>query len=504
MNEKLSAKTLKTTLLYIWNSPTFTTWGSLAVSSLRLAVLFFIIKRLSSEEASVWFLFMNLLAIGNLADLGFSPTFTRMTAYVLGGVQEFSQFGQKKTTPIPHQPQLEKKEIDWKVMEQLYGTIGSVNAILCVVAALILAIFGTLSLWKPISMLENQTVYWQAWAVLCISIAIIFNGKKYEAILNGLNYVALVNRWNIIFGLLSVAASLAVLVFQGNILHLLLASQVFAVVTLVRNRYLLLYTVFDKRFSSFKTFAFEKNIFEVAFSSAWRQGLSTFFAVGITECTGLMYAQISSTANLVSYQFAFRIVTQLAEFSKAPFYSKLPEFAKLRAANQLDSLTFRTEKSMQLSLLFFVIVGLGIGVSMPIALHVLQMKITFVEHRFWLAMLAVYFMERIIGMHAQQYMTTNKIPYHKTIFLTGCINLAIIYFFINQLDSWVFPLAHGISNAAIHLWWLPKLSMATMTRPPLQYLWNSLALPLAILVVGGLGTWYLGAWLFELFLSMVW
>ncbi len=474
--------------LHVWNSPTFTTWGSLAVSTLRLSVLFFIIKRLSNEEASVWFLFMNLLAIGNLADLGFSPTFTRMTAYTLGGVQGFSQFGQKVSTTIANDASNpEKKEINWSLMQQLYGTIGTVNLILCILAAILLAIFGTLSLWKPITttvILENQEVYWQAWAVLCISIAIIFNGKKYEAILNGLNYVALVNRWNIIFGILSVLASLAVLLFRGNILHLMLASQIFAILTLFRNRYLLLYEVFEKKFSTFKTFTFEANIFDIAFASAWRQGISSFFAVGIAEYTGIMYAQVSDVSRLVSYQFAFRIITQLAEFSKAPFYSKLPEFAKLRAANQIDTLTFRTEKSMQLSLLFFVVVGLSIGLFAPFTLQLLGMKIIFVQKSLWLAMLVAYFLERMIAMHAQQYLTTNKMPYHKTIFITGLINLAIIYLFINNLDVWVFPIAQIISNLVIHAWWLPKISMQTLNRPPLQYLYNSLALPLGILVVG--------------------
>jgi hypothetical protein len=488
---------------YLWNSPTFTTWGSLAVSSLRLSVLFFIIKTLSNAEASVWFLFMNLLAIGNLADLGFSPTFTRMTAYILGGIDNFSNFVQKKdkqasqnstnsTNSINSTNSTTKNTIHWELMEQLYGTIGTVNLILSILAALILAIFGTWSLWKPVSALENQAVYWQAWAVLCLSIAIIFHGKKYEAILNGLNYVALVNRWNIIFGMASVLASLLVLVLEGNILHLMLSSQLFAIVTLFRNRYLLLYEVYEKKFSHFKTFSFQSQIFTIAFASAWRQGISTFFAVGITEGTGLMYAQISEASRLVSYQFAFRFISQLAEFSKAPFYSKLPEFARLRAANQIDILTFRTEKSMQLALLFFVCGGLAIGLVAPFALQIMHVKIQFVAANFWLFLLFVHFMDRMIAMHAQQYLTTNRMPYHKTIFITGCLNLLIIYFGISYLDLWIFPVAQGIANAVIHLWWIPKISIQTLQRPAYIYLWNSLALPFFVLVFGAMFILYVG------------
>jgi O-antigen/teichoic acid export membrane protein len=475
----------RNTLHYIWHSPTFTTWGNFGVSSLRLLVLLpYILNRLSTEENAVWMLFMGLLAIGNLADLGFSPTFTRMVAYVMGGLQNFNY---DLTTPPNSQNSTEKPPVNWALMEKLYGTIGSVNLILCFVAAILLAIFGTFSLWKPVHNLDNQEVYWQAWAVLCISIAIIFNGKKYEAVLNGLGFVALVNRWNIVFGLLSVFASLVVVILQGNILYLMLASQFFAVITLFRNRYLLLHEVCEKRFAQFKTLNFEPTIFKIAFSAAWRQGISNFFAVGIAEATNVMYAQVSDASRLVAYQLAFRLITQLAEFSKAPFYSKLPEFSRLRAANEIDTLTFRVEKSMQLSLLFFVSGGLAIAFFASWGLQLIHAKVTFVAVELWLLMLLVYFMERMTSMHAQQYITTNKIPYHKTIVITGLVNLGFIYIFINKFDVWVFPLAQGFASLLIHLWWLPKISMQTMSRPPLQFLWNSLALPIGIFLLGVLG-----------------
>jgi hypothetical protein len=99
-------------------------------------------------------------------------------------------------------------------------------------------------------------------------------------------------------------------------------------------------------------------------------------------------------------------------------------------------------------------------------------------------------MERMIAMHAQQYITTNRIPYHKTIIFNGIINLLLIYLFIKDLDVWIFPIAQGISNTVIHLWWLPKISMQTMSRPPLQFLWNSLALPLFVFILGGGILWY--------------
>ncbi len=472
-----------------WESPTFTTWGNWAVSVLRLAVLLpFILKQLSPAENAIWLLFMSLMALGNLADIGFTPTFVRMVAHVCGGVANFEDFGKKIAQPR------QENSISWQFMEKLYGTIGTVNLVLSLSAATLLAIFGTFALQKPLATLSNAAVYWQAWAVLCVSVGCIFYAKKYEAILNGLGFVPLVNRWNILFGLFSIFASVLVLGFGGNILNLLLSSQAFALLTLFRNRYLLLYQVHQQKFAAFRAFSFEPALFRIAFGAAWRTGLVTFASAGVTEWTGLLYAQhITDYALLASYQLALRFITQLTEFSKAPFYSKLPEFAKLRAAGEIDTLTFRVEKSMQLSLLFFVLGVLGVGFLADWGLAFIGSKVKFVPLSLWLAMGVAFLAERIAALHAQQSATDNIIRFHYSSLFTGAMQLVLLLTCINPMGVWVFPFAQFTAIALFHLWWLPKISIQTMTRPAGQFLYNSLALPLGILAIGVVFLWVISA-----------
>jgi hypothetical protein len=476
----MKTQKLTSLLLYVWESPTFTTWGNWAVSVLRLVVLLpFILNQLNGAENAVWLLFMNLLAFGSFADIGFTPTFTRMVAYIRGGVSNFDDFHKPITVPK------QNPQISWDLMEKLYGTIGTVNLLLCFFAFTFLALFGTFSLLKPISALQNQATYWQAWAVLCISIGFIFNAKKYEAILNGLGYLPLVNRWNIVFGLLSILASLFVLLFGGNILYLMLSSQFFAILTLLRNRYLLLYQVHDKKFAAFKSFSFEPKLFQLAFGAAWRIGLVSFCSVGISEFTGLMYAQkISDYLLLGAYQLALRFMMQIAEFSKAPFYSKIPDFTRLRAAGEIDLLTFRVEKSMQLSLLFFVLGILGVGFFADWGLAFISAKAKFVSVPLWLCMGFVFFMERMVAMHAQQTATTNVIRFHYSTIFTGAVHLLLMLALIDRLGVWVFPISQGFAILLLHFWWLPKISIESMTRPAPQFLYKSLGLPLLVFAVG--------------------
>ena len=73
----------------LWRSPTITTWG---VSALRIArflsVTALILNKFSTAEVALWFLFASLVTMGQLADAGFSPTFSRMSAFVMGGASD--------------------------------------------------------------------------------------------------------------------------------------------------------------------------------------------------------------------------------------------------------------------------------------------------------------------------------------------------------------------------------------------------------------------------------
>jgi hypothetical protein len=73
-----------------WNSPTLMTWGSFATRSLSLIVVLpLVLNRLNTAEISLWYLFSTVIGLQLLADMGFSPTFSRVIAYGMGGLSTF-------------------------------------------------------------------------------------------------------------------------------------------------------------------------------------------------------------------------------------------------------------------------------------------------------------------------------------------------------------------------------------------------------------------------------
>ena len=77
----------------IWESPTFTTWGSFLSKSLYAVLLLPVITTvLSPEDITIWLLFNILIGLQNLGDLGFGVTFIRVMSYAMGGAADISGF----------------------------------------------------------------------------------------------------------------------------------------------------------------------------------------------------------------------------------------------------------------------------------------------------------------------------------------------------------------------------------------------------------------------------
>jgi O-antigen/teichoic acid export membrane protein len=469
---------IKAIISHIWHSPTFTTWGSLSVNILRMAVLLpFTLNRLSTEENSIWLLFMSMLALGNLADLGFSPIFTRMIALALGGIQSFEDLEKPQKNTQGGSP-------NWQLIERIYGTFGVINLVLTALVVCLMATLGSWAVYKPIAKLPDTSIYWQAWAVLCLTIGVIFFSKKYENIAMGMGKVALVNRWNIVFGILSITLSVTVLAMGGNILHLFLALMISSTANALRNRYLVK-TIESKKISTFRSYHLDKELFKVAFSPSWKVASAMFFSVGLNEYTNVLYAQFANTSSLASYQFAFRIMAQLTEFSKAPFYSKIPEFTRLAGAGEQETLIYRSEKSMQLALLFFVIGVMGVGFFADAGLWFIQSKVQFIDLHLWVLMGWVAFWERYQAMHSQLYMVqTLNAHFYKQIILAGCLNALFMFLFIDHLGMWTFAVSLGISNVLVGNWYFVRMSLRILPYNKLTYLIKSTAVPLLVFVVG--------------------
>jgi len=149
---------LRSVLLRVWNSPTYTTWGSVLASSLSVvAVLPLVLTRFSPEEIVLWYLMMTFLGLQHVVDIGFSPTFSRIITYLVGGVG---------VDDLRRPSKGGSGTLDRGDLNRVYSTMRIVYSRLGLAWTLLLLLIGTLALNRPISQAQDPQSAWLAWAVI--------------------------------------------------------------------------------------------------------------------------------------------------------------------------------------------------------------------------------------------------------------------------------------------------------------------------------------------------
>jgi hypothetical protein len=452
----MTMRKIRKFILFLWESQTFTTWGAMFS---RLGGLVFIIPlvltRLPAGETAIWFLFTNIITLGYLADFGFSTSFLRLSAFAMGGATNLADFRETSKTSQLNHP-------NWAIMEKLYGNVGLVYLITSVFVFFALIIGGSLALHNPISNVHSDSSrLWISWLVVCVGVSVSFYGRKYDSLLKGMNYVSLVNRYNILFSILGTLSLAIVIMTTGDILYMVICNQAWNIINMFRNRYLLM-SIENRCFRSFPVISYDKEIFQAAWAPSWRQAILIAFSGGVSEASGIIYAQFADVNKLASYLLALKFINFIAEFSQAPFYSKIPTFSKMRAQAAINDLKIAAGTAMKRSLILFTVTALIVGFGSDFIFLIIKSKTSFVPTVFWLTMVVTWYLERHHAMHAQIYCTTNHIPFYVPVAFSGTFSLLLTFYLVGKIGFWAFPISKLVSNAVVNNWWNVKISLKSI------------------------------------------
>lgn len=430
---------------YLWNSPTFTTWASFAGRFLSLLLLLpLALSHLSPAEFSVWQLFGNVTLFGAILDLGLSPTLSRVVALALGG-RSIGAIGDGGAQGGKTVPEAERHENVRALV--LAGRTLYLGLTIC--AVLILGVAGTVALKAPIHLAGGGAGLWEAWVVVLATAAFCVWNNVYTSFLLGCNKVAVLRRWEALTAILQVVSGAAVLELGGSVVELILVTQGWLLISIFRNR-ILCATVAEAPFPRGFQWPIPAPILQATWPSMWRSGLGVFASQGVMYASGFIFAQWAASADLAAFLLAQRIMLVVSQFSQAPFYSRLPEFARLYAEGSAKRLSVESHRAMFLSQAVLSAFVVGTGVFLPLLMPLVGAKMSFVSASFWATYSAAVLIERMGAMHMQMYSLSNKIYWHIANGVTGsifCILLVVLY---PRMSLHAFPVAMLVSYAAIY------------------------------------------------------
>ena len=458
----------------IWDSPTFMTWGSFLSKSLSLVVVLpLILTRFSTEEISLWYLFMIIIGLQMLVDIGFSPTFSRVIAYAMGG-SEISDLKSPKNNNIG-QP-------NWVTIVEIYSTMRYIYLRLNLLWTILLITLGTLCIIKPISLVNNTFPAWVAWGVIIAVSTITIWGNTFNSYLQGVNQIALLRRWEMITSIGAMITSCIVLLCGGGLLGMVIAHQGWQILNILRNLWLSR-IVENSRLKKFSKKGKNNQVFRAVWPSAWRSGMGVFMSYGLIQASGIMYAQVGSAAGVASYLLALRLIGSVSSFSQAPFYSKLPVFARLFAEKKKDELVVLAKKGMGLSYWCYVAGFIGLGIAGESLLKFIGSNADFPTSLLWSLMGLAFFVERYGAMHLQLYSITNHIIWHIANGIAGSIYILVCLMLFKLVDVYAFPLGLLAGYLVFYSWYSAIHSYRAFKLSFITFEKSTIFVPLCVIMI---------------------
>ncbi len=462
----------------LWDSPTFTTWGSLAVRlGSLLVVLPVVLVRFAPAEVALWQLFTTMFMLAMLLDFGLAPTFARLFAYARGGATVADM------ARMQHDPLAPPRAADPAVAAAVLAALRWLYPRMAIGITLALGVLGTLALEKAVSQSNDVHAAWTAWALVLASTGIALWGSAYGAALQGMDKIAVLRRWEVGLGLGQILSSIVVLSLGGELLALVAVYQAWLVVGALRNRWLLK-RLHPELFSAPP--APLPMVMKVMWPPAWRSGLGALLSHGVIHASGLVYSQLAPAAEVAAYLLALRLAMLISQFCQAPFYTKLPRMAELQAAGQQAQQLRMAQRGMRIAYWVFVAGALAVALAVDPLLQAIGSRTPFVAPGVWALLALAFFAERFGAMHLQLYSLTNHIVWHIANGVTGMVMIVVAVLAFPRLGPYAFPAAMLFACLGFYCVYAVAHTRAAYKLRVLRFE-SSTAMPAAAALCAGLG-----------------
>lgn len=384
-------------------------WGSIVVRMGGLALLLpLALANLPAEEVSVWLLFSSILALQGLVDFGLSPTFARAIAYTQAAATPST------STPAPG--------------AAVPGAIGDVilamrrtYARLVGVVFLLVSTGGTAALVNPISHMAQPSVGWIAWSIVVVGSAGSVYNILYASVLQGINQIALLRRWEILTNLVSIGGAIAALSCGFGLLGMVVMTNAGTLLGVFVNRRLCRSCTPPSVWTQ-QTLN-DPSLPSQIWSTSWRSGLGVMMTFGVIQGSGIIYAQVAPPMQVASFLFTQRLLQIISSMVQVPFYTRIPTLARLYAERQTERIIGISRTGMVFSNWLLVGIVIAGWLVMPPLMRHIGSDMEPPSAALWWSMSMALLLERSGAMYLQTYSITNHIVWHVANGVSGLLML---------------------------------------------------------------------------------
>ncbi|WP_162902165.1 polysaccharide biosynthesis protein [Facilibium subflavum] len=337
---------------------------------------------------------------------------------------------------------------NYRSINCIFEAIKSIYLKLSVVGFLLFAIFGSWLAVKPLNNSSFVMSSWVGWFFVLIVASISLYGNAYVALLQGMNKVSWVQRCQMFCSTAAIISSALMLVLFKSLLITVFTFYLWNIFNVIIN------FIEKQKVLSHQNFAFIKTTFatrmskklkkDIILPTAWRSGVGVIFSLGLIQLSGIVFARLAEAKLAAVYMLSLQLIRACSSFSQAPFYSKLPVFAKWYMNKSSRASIFPlAQKRMLYSYCVFIGLFFFLALFGQKLMLLIHSSVQFPNMPVWVAFGLAFLLERFGAMHLQIYTLTNHIIWHIANGVTGAlmIIIAVCLFLIFKVSLLSFPVA---------------------------------------------------------------
>lgn len=383
-----------------------------------LLVLPLLLRKLSSAELGIWYVFMTISALVTMLDMGFTPTLARNVSYVLGGAKRLLKDGfEVLATPSP---------VDYSLFNAI---IHAARRIFMVLAGCALLLLATVGSWYILHVSQGQIEAQKvlvAWAIFVIATVINLYYKYYTPLLQGRGLYAAFYKSSALSNLGFVLVT-AILLQCG--LTLLAVAVGFLASALI-GRWLSWHYFHDKSLQAELRQAAPpsiatRDIFSILWHNAWRMGLGVIGGFLILRANTLLSSAYLGLATTAAYALTLQVYAVLQNMSIVLFNIQQPKLAQYRVANEPERFRRTVELGIGSAIAVFLCGAIVLVCLGPSMIHWIggQTGLLALPLLIWIGIMVL--LELNHSLAASVIVTGNRVPFVKPALISGVSIVAL-------------------------------------------------------------------------------
>jgi O-antigen/teichoic acid export membrane protein len=407
----------------------------------------FILRVFPQETVAIWTIFTTIIALSNLLDFGFNPSFARNVSYVVSGVKELKATGYQ--TVESH-----NSEVDYSLLKGLINAMKWFYARAAAALFVLLATAGTYYMHTVLKTYSgSHAEVYIAWAILVAINSYSLYTMYYDSLMQGQGLIKRSKQIKIIGQSAYLIAAVVLILLRFNLIAVV-SAQALSIVIIRILSYRTIYTAELKQHLHHAKAQARREMLKPIYPNAVKIGLNGIAGQVALRSSMIIGSLYLSLETIASYGITMQITAIISSVASVYFVSYLPKIAQLRVQGDNIGVKHWYLKSCWLSLAVFLTIGFGFILGGDWVLNAIKSQTLLLPKPLIAAALAIALFEVNISINANIYLSKNEVPFLKSSILVGAVTLILLFAFFRYTNLGVLGMiiAPGMAECLHWVW----------------------------------------------------